>query len=534
MRLHVRSFACIAVWSLLLVNLAVAEHVLKTDFGLLVADKTEEGVRVYKGIPYAAPPVGDLRWKPPQPAETQEMMNCLEFKPICPQQPYPAGSVYAQEPQPQNEDCLYLNIWTAAKDAKERRPVMVWIHGGAFTRGCGSLPIYDGENLARKGVVLVTINYRLGPFGFLAHPALSKESEHGASGNYGLLDQVAALQWIQKHIATFGGDPQNVTIFGESAGSWSVCSLVATPLAKGLLHRAIGQSGGCFAPMQFLDEKRNGHDAAENQGLALARTLKCDDADDQLAAMRAASAEEILAAAAKTPSLARAQACVDGWVFPEEIYSIYAAGKQNPVSVIVGSNADEGTSLAGPMVPSKKEGFLAVAKGKYKDQFDRFLEIYPVASDDDARNAFLHSLRDEWFTWQMRTWARMTSAAGQPAYLYYFTHVPPRPGAEKLGAFHAAEIAYVFDNLDKLPLDLSAGESQLADTLAGAWVRFATSGDPNGGQLPKWARYDQAEEPYLEFGDEVRPGRHLLSGQCDFFEAFLGSQRTAPETAAAP
>ena len=408
---------------------AHGEHILKSDFGMLVANSTEDGIRIYKGIPYAAPPVGELRWKPPQPPEPQELINCLEFKPICPQQPYADDSIYKQAPQPQSEDCLYLNVWTGGKADEAKRPVMVWIHGGALTRGSGSLPVYDGTNLARRGVVVVTINYRLGPFGFLAHPALSKESPHGSSGNYGILDQIAALQWVQKHIAGFGGDPDRVTIFGESAGSWSVCSLVATPLAKGLFHRAIGQSGGCFSPMQYLKEERNGHKPAENGGLALARSLDCDKADDPLAAMRDKTAEEVLAATAKTPLLSRAQANVDGWLFPEEINSLYAAGRQNPVAVIVGSNADEGTSLAGRLVPRNKAGMLAVAKSKYGDALEQFLEIYPVTNDDDARDAFLHSLRDEWFTWQMRTWARMTYAAGLPAYRYYFSHVPPRRGA---------------------------------------------------------------------------------------------------------
>jgi para-nitrobenzyl esterase len=374
-------------------------------------------------------------------------------------------------------------------------------------------------------VVLVTLNYRLATLGFLAHPALSKESPHGSSGNYGLLDQVAALQWVQRNIDKFGGDPNRVTIFGESAGSWSVCSLVATPLAKGLFHQAIGQSGGCFAPMQYLKDKRNGHEPAEGLGENFAKALGCADAADPLAAMRAKSTEEILAAAAKDSGQARTRANVDGWVFPQEIIDIYAAGKQNRVPVIVGSNADEGTSLVGPLAPTKMSAVTALAKGKYGDLAERFFQLYPMTSDSDARTAFLHSVRDEWFSWEMRTWARMMHKAGLPAYLYYFTRVPPRPDAEKYGAFHAAEIVYVFDNLGKVPWALAPPDAPLSDALAGTWVRFAASGDPNGGKLPPWQPYEPQGEPYLELGDTIRPAKGLLKAQCDFVDDFIRAQR---------
>ena len=277
--------ACGAIAILLSANHAwAADEPLTIDTGKIAGARAgaDGKVRVYKGIPFAAPPVGKLRWQPPQPAAGWPgVRDCLEFGNTCPQQPYPAGSVYAQPPQPQSEDCLYLNVWTAADDAAAKLPVMVWIHGGALTRGSGSLGIYDGEALARRGVVLVTINYRLGPFGYLAHPALSRESSHGSSGNYGVLDQIAALEWVSRNIAAFGGDPARVTIFGESAGSWSVCALVASPLSKGLFHRAIGESGGCFAPMQFLKEARNGHPPAEKSGESLAASLGCDQAADR-------------------------------------------------------------------------------------------------------------------------------------------------------------------------------------------------------------------------------------------------------------
>jgi para-nitrobenzyl esterase len=483
-------------------------------------------VRSYKGIPFAAPPVGELRWKPPQPvAPWTGVRECTKFGAICPQLPYPAGSIYVQAPQPQSEDCLFLNVWTAARSADEKRPVMVWIHGGALTRGSGSLEVYDGTRLAERGVVLVTINYRLGPLGFLSHPALTAESSHGSSGNYGVLDQIAALQWVQRNVAAFGGDPKNVTIFGESAGSWSVCSLVATPLAKGLFQRAIGESGGCFAPMQHLKETRGTQQPAERLGENLAKNLGCADAKDVLAEMRAKSPEELLAAAAKDPAQARVRGIVDGWVFPDEIYNLYAAGKQNPVSVLVGSNADEATAFVGPTGPSTVAAVLALAKGKYGEAVDEFLKAYPVNSDAEAKAAFLQSLRDEIFTWEMRTWARLMRQANQPAYLYYFTRVPPRPEADKLGAYHAAEIPYVFDNLAKLPWKSDAADHDLANAMASAWVQFATSGDPNGGTLPKWEVYEAEAAPYLEFGAKTMPGHHLQGAQCDFFDRHFAQQR---------
>jgi para-nitrobenzyl esterase len=483
-------------------------------------------VRTYKGIRYAAPPVGDLRWKPPEPVTPwTAVQRCTQFGSICPQKPYPTGSIYVQPMQPQSEDCLFLNVWTAAHSPAEKRPVMVWIHGGALTRGSSSLEVYDGARLAERGVVLVSINYRLGPLGFLSHPALSVESSHGSSGNYGILDQIAALKWVQRNIAAFGGDPKNVTIFGESAGSWSVCSLVATPLAKGLFQRAIGQSGGCFAPMQHLKEARNGTLPAEKLGENLAKNLGCAEAVDVLAAMRAKTPEELLDAAAKDPAQARTRGIVDGWVFPDEIYNLYAAGKQNPVSVLVGSNADEATAFVGAAGPSTVAAVLALAKGKYGGTADEFLKAYPLGNDAEARAAFLHSARDEIFTWEMRTWARLMRQANQPAYLYFFSRVPPRPGPEKLGAYHAAEIAYVFDNLSKLPWKSEAVDQELADAMAATWIRFASTGNPNGGTLPKWEVYDAEAAPFLEFGDAIQPGKHLLKAECDFFDRQISQQR---------
>jgi para-nitrobenzyl esterase len=526
-----RTIGCLLLVCGLVVGLMPAalrgEEALSVEGGKIRGASDDAGVRSYKGIPFAAPPVGKLRWQPPQPLVAWDgTRDCTQFGAVCPQLPYPAGSMYVQKPQPQSEDCLFLNVWTAAKSAAERRPVLVWIHGGALTRGSGSIPPYDGTSLARKGAVVVTINYRLGPLGFFAHPALSKESDHGSSGNYGMLDQIAALEWVKRNIAHFGGDPARVTIFGESAGSWSVCYLVASPLAKGLFHGAIGQSGGAFAPMAFLKDEKHGVPSAEKVGERLVKELGCDTAEDPAAALRAKTPDELLAAAEKTG--VRIRPNVDGWVLPDEVYAIFTVGKQNHVPVIVGSTADEGTTLAAGLLPKTKEAYEAAARTKYGALADEFLAVYPAATDADVRQSFLASVRDEWFTWEMRTWARLAERSGNAAYQYFFSHVPPSPNKAQNGAYHAAEILYVFDNLPKVDWPFSIEDRELAEDVSSAWVRFAATGDPNGGDLPLWTSYDAASQFYLDLGDRVEPRRELLKAQCDFFDKFYAAKRAMP------
>ena len=295
--------------SALLPLAAAVNDPVHTDSGLVsgIAGSGPD-VKVYKGVPFAAPPVGDLRWRAPKSAQHWDGVHKADtFASTCMQTPYAEGSPYRSDPQPVGEDCLYLNVWTAAKSAKERRPVMVWIHGGALTRGSGSTPTYDGETLAKKGVVLVTINYRLGVFGFFAHPELTKESDRNSSGNYGFLDQIAALEWVQKNIAAFGGDPKRVTIFGESAGSWSVNMLTATPLAKGLFQRVIGESGANFGQIPKLAD-------AEQSGVRVAKSLNAES----LSALRAKSADDLM----KVPGAYRGN--VDGWFLPTDVYTIFS------------------------------------------------------------------------------------------------------------------------------------------------------------------------------------------------------------------
>jgi para-nitrobenzyl esterase len=493
--------------------LAAADLPVRVETGMLsgVAGR-DPSVRVFKGIPYAAPPVGALRWKSPkQAAAWKDVREAREFSPQCLQQPYPANSIYRSAPQPMSEDCLYLNVWTAAKSANERRPVMVWIHGGALTRGSGSTLAYDGEALAKKGVVLVTINYRLGVFGFLAHPELTKESDRNASGNYAFLDQIAALEWVKNNIAAFGGDPQRVTIFGESAGSWSVNYLMATPLAKGLFQRAIGESGGAFGKLRTLAE-------AEAIGTKFASSIGAES----LAVLRAKPGEELLNASSSTSFPPN----VDGWMLPTDVHTIFASGKQNDVPLLVGSNADEGKSLS----PWPANGTAALFTEQVRQRFgasaDEFLKLYPAKTDEEAKAAHYASYRDISFGWQMRTWARLETKTGKSnAYLYYFTRVPPGPGSDRLGAYHAAEIAYVFDTLDLLKRPYEDADHKLAQTMSSYWVNFATTGDPNGPGLPKWPAYRQSEDVALELGDTVKPVSHLHQDALDFFDRYNAGQR---------
>ncbi len=503
---------------------------IKIDSGLLTGttDGKDTSIRAYKGIPYAAPPVGDLRWKAPQPAKKWDGVKTFDqFGNACPQTPYARTSLYYNEAEKMSEDCLCLNVWTGAKKANEKRPVMVWIHGGALTRGSSSLPIYDGAALAAKGVVLVSMNYRLGALGYFSHPALSAENKRNVSGNYGVLDQIAALQWVQRNITAFGGDPDRVTIFGESAGSWSVCALIASPLAKGLFHRAIGESGGVFQPMQFLQQARYGNKSAEDSGKAFAQALGISDSSNELQDLRAKSAEEIVEAAGKNNL--SANGIVDGYVFPTEIHEIFAQGKQNQVPVLLGSNANEGSSLIPPaMIPKAAAGLKLYIKGRYGAMADKYFETYPVNSDADVRSALLQSFRDEIFTWQMRTWARMNAKTPAKAWVYFFSKVPPRPDRDIYGAYHAAEITYAFNNLHRTTLPNEKVDFDLANAMSDYWVNFATTGNPNKKGLPTWTNYDATSEPYIEFGNEIKSGKQLLKKECDFFEAYFAMRRANP------
>ncbi|MEQ8486389.1 MAG: carboxylesterase family protein [Pseudomonadales bacterium] len=483
-----------------------------------LSGRTVDGVHVFKGIPYALPPVGARRWAPPEPAAPWPGLRHADaFAPSCEQRPYPQGSFFDRGLGITSEDCLYLNVWTTSLDAQARRPVMVWIHGGGLTRGSGATDWYDGSALARKGVVLVTINYRLGVFGYLAHPALSAESPHEVSGNYGTLDQIAALTWVRANVARFGGDPGNVTVFGESAGSWSVHQLTASPLAAGLLHKAIGQSGAHAYPMPMLDAEHRGMPAHEALGEALQTVADAGD----LAALRALPAAAVLTAADAAGLEALARPVVDGWVFPDQIMRLYRDGAHNRVPLLLGSNADEGTNLTEGRQPESAEAFVAGVRARYGDQADALLRVY--GADQDYLRAFLHSFRDQAFTWPMRAWARAARSHGQNIWLYYFTHEPPHSDSERFGAYHAAEIRYVFNNVD-VGIKPRRADRALAETMSDYWVTFAAIGVPSAPDAPAWPAWDAERDPYLVFAAKPRVEQGPLADQMALFDQIAGPE----------
>ena len=514
---------CSSIFALALlasVPLRALEEPVKIETGLVsgTADGSE-GVRAFKGIPFAPPPVGELRWKPPQPAKPwQGVRACAEFGPWCPQPKsavgFPGGTSFS-------EDCLSLNIWTAAKTANDKLPVMFWIHGGGCTTGSGASIGYDGTALARQGVVLVTINYRLGPFGYLAHPLLSKESAQGVSGNYGHLDQIAALQWVQRNIAAFGGDPGCVTIFGESAGAMSVCRLMVSPLAKGLFHRAIAQSGGAHGRNAHLREGRLLMEPAEKIGERIAATLGCDKADNPLAAMRAVSADELLKASNPAQGLfgkgVKFGPVVDGWAIPEDPGDMFTAGKQHAVPFLAGSNADEGNLFLQQMPVQHAAGYRAFVQAFFGAHGAEALKLMPCASDADLRPAFNRLTTVASFAAPARILVKSMSEQKMPAYLYQFTRVSPTTKRLGMNATHAMEIPYVFGTLRAGP-GYTETDHALARAMQAYWVQFAKTGDPNAPGLPPWPRYDPKTNEHLELGDQVKPGRDLFKAECDLLE----------------
>lgn len=488
---------------------------------------------VFRGIPYAAPPVGDRRWKPPAPITPREgVQQATAFAPACMQSIAGSASFYrnivrtlGHDPQviPElkaaSEDCLYLNVWTTSLGAKERKPVMVWIHGGANVAGTPAAFQTDGATLARKGVVVVSLGYRLGVFGYLAHPALSAESEHASSGNYAQLDQIAALRWVQENIAAFGGDPGRVTVFGESAGATNIGYLLATPLARGLFHRAIIQSGG-YAVSDF----RSLSDA-EAAGSDFSATLPPGNSTDVLAGMRATPPEELLRAwfAMKRQGLNAPN--IDGWVLPTAAAITFNAGKQNHVPLIVGFNRDEWRTLRGYSPNITADAFRQLLRTVYGSLGDRAAALYPVATDADAVDVSDRWQTDWYFACPSRFIADRMSRSGDDAYVYLFSRTVQAPGGETLGAYHAAEIPYVWDTLEKETwVARQPWDHELAQMMSAAWVRFAATGNPNGGTLPAWPVFRGGEERFLEFGDTVRTGSGVRKSYCDLYEELLASR----------
>lgn len=459
---------------------AAAPAAVQVEGGLVSGVKVaDSAVMAYKGIPYAAAPVGDLRWKPPQPVVSWEGVRVADSDPdACVQELQRSRLPWSEEYMHQgdaSEDCLYLNIWTAASGADEKRPVMVWLHGGGLREGSNAIVTYDGTSFAKKGVVLVGVNYRLGAIGFLALPELTAESEHGASGNYGFLDQVAALKWVQANIARFGGDPDNVTIFGQSAGARSVSMLTQSPLAAGLVDHAIIESGAqrrapeANSPMDTLAE-------AEQAGLAIEKAVGATS----LAELRAIPAERFVESDIHSPG-----AIEDGWFWPAKPVPL-------GVPIIVGFVADDG------FVDPEDEkltvaSYKAEAKELYGDQADAYLALYPVDASSNIVAVKLQAMRDKAAV-SVNMWADAQSRFSERIYTYFFDRATPWPEHPEFGAHHTSEIPYVFGNLDKL-VDRrpEAVDYKVSDMVSSYWVNFARNGDPNGAGLPEWSAYDPAK-----------------------------------------
>jgi para-nitrobenzyl esterase len=445
----------------------------------------EDKVYAYLGIPYAAPPVGPWRWKSPQPPVSWTgIREAVEFGPRSMQ-----GSIYSDmvfRDKGPSEDCLYLNVWTPAK-APDKLPVMVWIHGGGYKSGSSSEPRQNGENLARKGVVVVSFNYRLGVFGFLALPELTRETDSHSSGNYGLLDQVAALEWVKSNIAAFGGDRDNVTIFGESAGSFSVSGLMATPLARSLFHKAVGESGALFGPSLTPNPLA----LAEKDGLKFMKSLGAKT----LAQLRTKSANDLLQATLK-PNAPHFFPNIDGAFFPKAVDAIYAKGQQAHVPLLAGWNSAEGSYRAILKdAPATKENFIKAAKAMFGSNTGAFLKLYPAGTDTEAKQSAQDLGGDFFIAYSTWKWLDRQSATGQkPVYRYRFEQAPPlsagaKPGTRSTGAYHSCEIEYVFGNLDSKKLPWRPEDRQLSDLVSAYWTNFAKNGDPNGPGLPKWPVY---------------------------------------------
>lgn len=513
--------------------------VVRIESGFLAGSWSEDrAVCAFKGVPYARPPLGPLRWQPPQPAEPWSGTRpATTFGPRCIQPDRPETAVGYFGPELESEDCLYLNVWAPAPSREERRPVMVWFHGGAFLVGSGALPIFHGDALARRGVVVVTVNYRLGRLGFLAHPGLSREQPYRGSGNYGHLDQIAALRWVQANIAAFGGDPACVTIFGQSAGASTVSTLLASPLAKGLFHRAIGQSGGSFGARILAPLA-----AAEQAGLAFAR------------AIGAASVEELRARPSRELQLVRPQdggalmeqydsndprgidrptswPVIDGHLLSARVADVFARGAQSDVPLLTGATADEGSTQ--PPIASREE-LVRRARADYGDMAETFLRLFPASSDREAEASSRRVVGTKVFNWENWTWANAHARTGHASvYFYHFSRVPPKPlsgehgdKSRNIGAFHTAEIPYVFQTLDARAWPWEERDRALADIMTEYWTRFAATGDPNGGTLPRWPRFDPANATTLCIGDDIRQGPVPDLPTLSFWQAYNDKLRS--------
>jgi para-nitrobenzyl esterase len=502
---------------------AAISEPIKVDGGLVsgVAD-TDPSIVAFKGIPFAAPPVGDLRWRAPKPiVPWQGVRRTDKFSASCIQNIVAERKPWTYEFMTHgdiSEDCLYLNVWTGAKSSSERRPVYVYLYGGGFSEGSGAVPVYDGGGLAKKGLVVVTINYRVGVLGFLAYPELTRESDHRASGNYGLLDQIAALEWVRENIARFGGDPNRVTIAGQSAGGMSVHDLTASPLAKGLFQRAIVESGGSNIDKAGLALTARSLGEAEADGQKFADSKGAKSLHD----LRAISWQKLTEAGPGGPAGPglRFAPIVDGYLLPAPVREIFAQGKQNDVETLTGANQGELGGF-GPPGPVTAESFRKQAQQRFGAQADEFLKQYPAATDEEAKLARSQSVRDQALV-SMYLWAKERSrTAKTKVYEYLWDHALPGSDAERFGAFHTSEVPYVMNTLYMSERPFTDADRRIADMLSSYWANFAATGDPNGKDLPPWQAISNKTE-ILEVGDKTAPASVAGSpAKFSFFEKYL-------------
>ncbi|NJB70191.1 para-nitrobenzyl esterase [Saonia flava] len=470
------------VWILTPMFLIAQGPIVETNSGKVEGVLLQENIKVFKGIPYAEPPINELRWKAPIPKKPwKDIKKCYEFG-ASPMQAKPTPFMfwpkeYLIPEAPISEDCLYLNVWTKSIKKEVKKPVLVYIYGGGFRSGGSGCPIYDGTSTAKKDVVFVSINYRVGVFGFMAHPELTAESKNKSSGNYALLDMIAALKWVKGNISAFGGDPNNVTIAGQSAGAFAVNYLTTSPLAKGLFHKAIAESGGSFRTQP--NRPKQNLASAETTGLEYANELKVNS----LKELRKMSAEELLAQSGGT-----SWPVIDGYIIPKSIYNTYKEGIQNDVPMLMGWNKDD---LVGSGNRSSAD-YKAWMISRFGGMADTFLEQYPGDSDKEASIAQKHLGRDETFGLQVYTWAGMQSTTGSSkVYLYNFNrNLPFYDESTNFGAFHSSEIVYAYDNLNTSDRPWEKIDYKIANTMSTYWTNFVKYGNPNGKNLPIWNAYN--------------------------------------------
>jgi para-nitrobenzyl esterase len=484
--------------------------IVQTSNGKIQGTANKENtIHIFKGIPFAASPVGDLRWKAPQPVQNWKgIKQCTAFS-SSPMQNKPQpffcwSEEFIAQPEPINEDCLYLNVWSTAKSKSVKQPVFLWIYGGGLSSGSANCAIYDGEEMAKKGVIFVSINYRVGVFGFMAHPELSKESGYNASGNYGFLDQIAALKWVQKNITTFGGDPNNVTIAGQSAGAFSVTALIASPLAKGLFHKAIPQSGGLLSNMLSQTLAKS-----EEQGLVFMKKANTNS----LSELRKKSAEA-LQILSNNPEVGRFGTTMDGYVLPINLMEHFKKGLHNQTPILTGWVTGDGSFMGDSKMTV--EDYKKDAQTKYGDKVNTYLSIFPATTTDEVK---IVKQKLTLLSFAGLPSHLLASFNTKPSYLYQFGHVPPdKPNFPNYGAFHTSEVPYVLHTLHTWNRPWQAIDKEIENAMSSYWVNFAKTGNPNGQNLPEWKSYNRQSGEIMVVGDKLESKPAFLKKELDFLE----------------